>query len=183
MNKVIELPQRQQQASQTRADASNWRQEKGWPTSLMGAVTKKDKIIIWAGDHGLSVADIVSRFLRRNECVSETFILQTAREAGITWGEYQAPEVSKSKAKKPDGPVTARIRRLVALGYGVDEIIRITHKKESVIMRCMIAAQIGGYDDDNYFFIDPNCVSRAAKTFIDVESGIVDGSCAWCWYQ
>lgn len=183
MNKVTELPQHQQQASQTKVDAFDWRQEKGWPTSLMGVatMTKKDKIIFWAREHGLSAASIASRFLRKNDCVSEAFILQTAREAGIALGEYQTKKPDSQK--KPDGPVTARIRRLVALGYGVDDIIRITHKKEPVIMRCMIAAQIGGYDDDNYFFIDPNCVSRAAKAFIDVDSGIVDGSCAWCWYQ
>lgn len=179
MNSVTGLSQRQPQGSQTRADASDWRQKNGWPTSWGDVVTKKDKIIFWAGEHRLSVASIVSRFLRGNEVVSEAFILRTAREAGILWGEYRLIP----KLVDMDDPLTARIRKLVALGYGVYEIICITHKKESVIMQCMIAAQIGRYDDDGYFFIDPAHVDGAVKRLIDVESGTVDGSRVWCWYQ
>lgn len=85
----------------------------------------------------------------------------------------------RQKHLVPGTTLTERVKRLVWVGYDVEEIMDITAQSKGTIMRCIRKAGIGGYDEAGNIFID----TRFLADFCKDVPGMCDGITKRYWIQ
>lgn len=114
-------------------------------------------VIYSLAERGLSAAAIASRLARKDILVSPELVLRTIQENGWSWH----PEFVKE-----EDPVTARIRKLIAVGYSPWDIAGFIGEPEEQVEQRIVSAGIG-YIEDHDLYIYPKCVKRSAMALYD----------------
>lgn len=110
-------------------------------------------------ERGLSATAIASRLARKSILVSPELVLRTIQENGWSWH----PEFVKE-----EDPLTARIRKLIAVGYSPWDIARFIGESNETVEQRIVSSGLG-YAEDGDLYIYPKCVKKSAMVLYDED--------------